>query len=131
MVTCFLCGFLLGQGMGPFLHFWGTQQRRTPEASRKQLISPVASRQSDNSVDISVVLLDTSPVVWLHWEQRPGSCRSLASFRAQLGDSEDLPKLAGIERVTVVCSSPYAQCPCRGWTSIAWPPGTWTQEQGR
>lgn len=52
MVTCFLCGFLLGQGMGPFLHFWGTQQR-TPEASRKQLISPVASRQSDNSVDIS------------------------------------------------------------------------------
>lgn len=57
MVTCFLCGFLLGQGVGPFLHFWGTQQRRTPEASRKQLISPVASRQIDNSVDISVALL--------------------------------------------------------------------------
>lgn len=100
--------------MGPFLHFWGTQQRRTPEASRKQLISPVASRQSDNSVDISVVLLDTSPVAWLHWEQRPGSCHSPASFRAQLGDSEDLPKLACTERVTVVALAPMLNAPAEG-----------------
>lgn len=46
--------------MGPFLHCWGTLQKRPPEAGRKQPVSPTARKQRDDSVAISV-LQNASP----------------------------------------------------------------------